>query len=104
MQDKIIVTPSEIRGLGNIVIPKSTTNFNTYNSIVTSDTEEIDGISKTVYTLNYDGRTFLLTVSQSYVRYNDTITVTVTLTDMTGDPIENAAIELYTEEVENDGL
>ncbi|WP_405296349.1 hypothetical protein [Methanobrevibacter sp.] len=97
MQDKIIVTPESVRGLGNIVIPKSSSDFENYNSVISSDTEEVNGTEMTVYTLDYDGRTVLLTVPQSYVRTSETITVTVTLTDENGNPIEDAAIELYKE-------
>lgn len=97
MQDKIIVTPESIRGLGNIVIPKSPSDFQKHNSSLSSDTEEVNGTQMTVYALNYDGSTFLLAVSKSYVPSTGTVTVTVTLTDEEGDPIQNAAIELYKE-------
>lgn len=95
MQEKIIVTPSEVRGLGNVVFPKSSSDFNEYLSKVTSDSEEIDGITKTVYTLEYDSTTLLLTVNKSHIQPGGTVTVTVTVTDDNGDPIENAEIDLY---------
>lgn len=97
MQEKIIVTPSEVRGLGNIVIPKSSTDYAKYKSSMTVDTEEVDGIERTVYTLDYDGRTLSVTVSKNLIAAGSDIIVTVTFKDANGNPIQNAEIDLYKE-------
>ena len=93
--DKIIVPFEDIRGLGDIVTPKSLSDFQEYFSVISTDTEEIDGILTTVYTMDYSGSIFLLQVSKSIVPSGGTITITVTLTDEQGEPIENENIDLY---------
>jgi protocatechuate 3,4-dioxygenase beta subunit len=50
--------------------------------------------------MNFNGTTFLVTVSSSYVHTGDTMTVTVTITDENGDPVEDASVELYKETTE----
>lgn len=54
MSDNIIVTPGKIRGLGNVLSPKSPNDFFEYNSSLTSNVTPINGIETQVYTMTYD--------------------------------------------------
>ena len=87
MVQRVTVSPSEVRGYGDIVSPKTNEDFTLYNSDLT--------LSEGVYTLSFEGSTFLLTVSKSFVKSGETMNVTVTLTDENGDPVEGASIALY---------
>ena len=87
MVTKVVISPSEVRGLGDIVSPKTDEDFTLYNSVL--------ALSDGVYTLTFEGSTFLLTVSKSLVKYGETMTVTVTLLDEDGEPVEDASIALY---------
>ena len=98
--EKIIVNPLEVRGSGNIIIPKTVSDFDRYNCNITSETDVVDEISTTVYRIDYYGITFLVTVSSNYVHAGGTVNVSVTVIDENGDPIEGAEIELYKETTE----
>jgi hypothetical protein len=87
MVQRVTVSPSEVRGYGDIVSPKTTEDFTLFNSVL--------ALSDGVYTLSFEGSTFLLTVSKSFVKSGETMNVTVTLTDENGDPVEGASIALY---------
>ena len=87
MVSKVSITPSEVRGLGDIVSPKSTDDFTVYDSVLS--------LSDGVYTLQFNGSTFVLSVSKSFVKYGETMTVTVSLHDEDGEPVEDASIALY---------
>lgn len=89
MVSKVIITPSEVRGQGNIVSPKETSNFTLFESLLS--------LSEGVYTLDYNGFTFVVTVSNSYVHTGNTVTVSVLVLDTDGDPVENASVDLYKE-------
>ena len=51
MVEKIYVRPEEVRGLGNIVIPKSLEDYETYESVLVEGSDEVYG---TVYTMSYN--------------------------------------------------
>lgn len=53
MANKIIVNPSKVRGLGNIVSKKDVADFEKNYCDVTKSTENINNTSFTVYTLGY---------------------------------------------------
>ena len=97
MLDKIIVAPEKVRGLGNIVSPKTSSNFTNYDSSITTGSETINEVQYTVYELSYDGSTFYLTITSQYVPSGSTVTLTATLTDSEGEPVEGASIELFKE-------
>ena len=54
MVEKIIVNPESIRGLGNIMLPKSVTDFELYNSTLSESEDTVYGTTKTVFVLEYD--------------------------------------------------
>ena len=51
--DKIIVNPLDVRGLGNIVSPKTISDFGVLNSTISSSTDTVNNESMTVYTTGY---------------------------------------------------
>ena len=55
MVEKIIVSPDSIRGLGNIVAPKTTSDYELVDCTLSSGTDTVNGVTVTVYTLTYDG-------------------------------------------------
>lgn len=55
MVEKIIVSPDSIRGLGNIVAPKLTSDYELVDCTLSSGTDTVNGVTVTVYTLTYDG-------------------------------------------------
>ena len=89
MVSKVIISPQEVRGLGNIVAKTSTEDYECYKGNITASEDK--------YIMEFDGTIFLLTVSKSYVHTGNSITVTVTLTDENGDPVEDASVELFKE-------
>ena len=51
MVEKIIVNPNEVRGLGDILSPKSDTDFIEYASSVTEGTDTVYGVTEEVFSL-----------------------------------------------------
>ena len=97
MVEKIIVNPESVRGLGNIISPKNTSDFVNYMSNSTSSTDTVNNQNMTVYTLNFGS--FVLTITPTYVKSGSTLTLTATLIEGSG-PVEDATIKFYFEEVE----
>lgn len=87
MVDKVIVTPEEVRGFGDILSPKGVADFQLVDSALS--------LSSGVFTLSYSGGGLVLTVSQTLVAVGNTITISVSLTDDDGDPVEGASVDLY---------
>ena len=96
MVEKITITPTEVRGLGNILSPKNSSDFSPYISHINQTTDTINGVTTTVYELTYGTTSLLLTVTESYVASGSSVTLTATLTDG-GEPVENASIKFYKE-------
>ena len=93
MVEKIIVNPSEVRGLGDIISPKSTSDFTLYGSTLSSSTDTVYGASSSVFVLESDStHSYSLSFgSASYTATGGACTVSVTLTD-NSTPVENATI------------
>lgn len=69
MVEKIYVRPEDVRGLGNIVIPKSLEDYETYKSVLNTGTDEVYG---TVYTIDYLGvDDIVLSSDKSILSYAD---------------------------------
>ena len=51
MVEKIIINPEEVRGLGNIMSPHSSSDYEVYMSSITSGTDTVNGQTMTVYEL-----------------------------------------------------
>ena len=99
MQDKIIVTPSEVRGLGNIVSEKELEDFLVYMSTITSTSEEVDGITRKVYALGYvpPQVSLTLTMEKTVLDYDERTTLTATLLDENNVGIPNEEVKFYNE-------
>lgn len=54
MGDKIIVTPEEIRCLGNIIIPKPISDYRCYKTDLSENTDETEGIIAPIYKMEYN--------------------------------------------------
>ncbi len=55
MVEKIIISPDRVRGLGNIITPKETTDYELVDCTLSSGTDTVNGVTVTVYTLTYSG-------------------------------------------------
>ena len=95
MVEKIIVNPSEVRGLGDILEVKSTSDFTLYGATLSSGTDTVYGASSSVFVLNStNSHDYSLSFgSASYTATGGSCTVTVTLTD-DSTPVENATISV----------
>ena len=51
MVEKIIINPEEVRGLGNIMSPHSSSDYEVYMSSITTGTDTVHGQTMTVYEL-----------------------------------------------------
>lgn len=95
--EKIIVDFKEVRGLGNIVSPKSLEDFEMNLCNLTTDTDTVSGVVTTVYQMVYSNESITVVVSSQYVKSGDSVTVTVTVLDENGSPVEDASVDLFKE-------
>ena len=87
--EKIIVNPLEVRGLGNVVSPKTIEDFEVYNSSLSFEDN--------VYTLEYSPGTVsvALTVSSGSITIGESIVLEAIVTD-DGVPLENVSVRFVT--------
>ena len=69
MVNKIAVNPLGVRGAGNIVSPKSLTDYGSYNSKLVEASEEVNGTTMTVYTVSYLNGAYFTITSDDVVPY-----------------------------------
>lgn len=80
MVEEVTVNPGSVRCLGNIVSPKLLSDYNKYFSKITSDTDTVDGDTRTVYTSEYiTGSKLTVTAPRIISVGTETFTVTATL-------------------------
>lgn len=92
MVEKFIVNPSEVRGLGDVVSPKSTHDFLDYNGIVTISTDSDYG---TVFTESYrSGASLVLENSRSIGSGVGSFTVKATLKNSSNTAISGVTVHL----------
>ena len=72
MVEKITISPSEVRGYGDIVSPKTTEDFDNYISSLT--------LSDGLYTLEYAANGIILTASPSIINVGESTVLTATVT------------------------
>ena len=74
MSEKILVVPGDVRGLGNIVSPKTLSDFDVNDSVLTSSSDTVDEKTLTVYNLGYHGGAYFTVTSGHFVVYSDSLT------------------------------
>ena len=80
MVEEVTVNPGSVRCLGNIVSPKTLSDYNKYFSKITSGTDTVDGDTRTVYTGEYlTGSKLTVTAPRVVSIGTATFTVTATL-------------------------
>lgn len=103
MVDKIIVVPEGIRGLGNIIIPKTLSDYNAgINSNISSKEESIDEINNTIYELNYYiTPVIVINSSSNFIPFVDgaEVQVPIRVLDGNNNPVQDVRVDW---EVDND--
>ena len=94
MVEKIIVSPESIRGLGNIVSPKTGADFSVSDCVLTVSTDTVDGETVTVFGLQPESTVLSvsLTVDDNSVMIGDTIVLSATVLDEMTAPVEGASV------------
>lgn len=100
MVEKITVNPAEVRGAGDIVSPKTLSDFSCYNSKLVSNIESVNGANMTVFTESYmDGATFAGTVPR-FIRYTGQSSVLINPGLFNGSTaISGASVKCYVNNV-----
>lgn len=97
MVDKIIVVPEGIRGLGNIIIPKTLQDYNEgANTIISSKEESINGINNTVYELNYyTALVLVINRSSTFIPFVDgaEVQVPIRVLDGNNNPVPDVRVD-----------
>ena len=102
--EKIIVNPLEVRGLGNIVSPKTLEDFEVYNSSLSFE--------DSVYTLAYDASVVSvgLSVSSGTISVGESVVLTAEVLSA-GEPAVGETVSFYdgttllgTDETDSDGI
>ena len=86
MSERVTVSPESVRGLGDIVSPKTSEDFITYRSVLT----ETNG----VYTITYETKSVTLTVDSASIEYGESVVLTATVTDE-GEPAVGETVTFY---------
>ena len=83
MVEKIIISPESIRGLGNIVMPKTGADFEEYNCTMEVGEDTVNGEDVTVYVLTPETTTISLVLSSnvSTVTAGGDVILSVTVTE-----------------------
>ena len=94
MVEKIIISPESIRGLGNIVMPKTGADFRSVDCTVLVGTDTVNDETVTVFTLESSVTllSVVLSVDDSSVVVGDTVTLSATVTDEMTQPVEGATV------------
>ena len=93
--DRVSVNPGKVRCLGNIVSPKTVSDFNELLANVSSGSDTVNNQSMTVYTSEYKVGSSLTVDYPRLVSADDTsFTVTTTLLDNSSSAISSATVYL----------
>ena len=104
IMEKIIVNPLEVRGLGNIVSPKSIEDFEVYDAELSFE--------DSVYTMVYDasGVSVGLSVSSGSISVGESVVLTAEVLSG-GEPVSGETVSFYdgntllgTDETDSDGI
>ena len=92
MVDKVSVNPLSVRGAGDIVSPKTASDFDVFNSTITSSSEDVDGATMTVYTVSYVNGTYFKISSDNIIPVGETsFTVSAVLKKNSDDSVVSGA-------------
>ncbi|MBR3140446.1 MAG: hypothetical protein IKF11_06230 [Methanobrevibacter sp.] len=98
--EKIIVNPEKVRGLGNILFPKSLEDFETYLSKLTSATEDINDVSNNTYVLNSFLSTQIILDAPEWCPFVNNGNIEVNFSVKGGNRlVKNAAVKVYVNDV-----
>ena len=86
MVEKITISPSEVRGYGDIVSPKTTEDFTNYRSALNYD--------EGVYTLTNEPTGVSLTVDSASIEYGESVVLTALVID-DGVPASGETVTFY---------
>ena len=91
--EKVIINPSDVRALGNIVSPKVLADYKEYWSNISSSSETVDNYNLPVFVLSYAGGSSLTLTSAKWVTpVSGSFTVTVVLKDYTDSPLTSKTV------------
>ena len=88
--EKIVITPNEVRALGNIVSHKSKNDF--IGSKISQGTATVQGITSTVYTSTYLPLSKLTVEGPHQLNSDKTLTLNVTVKDNRNRPIHSGRV------------
>lgn len=94
--EKIVVNPLSVRGLGDIVSPKSVSDFDVFDTVLSSSTDTVNGVVMTVFTESYRSGSVLSRSGDGFVWYTDglsSVPVTVLLKNRSGSVISGASVQ-----------
>ena len=93
--DKVSVNPKNIRCLGNIVSPKTASDFGVCNGTIATGTDTVNSQSMTVYTTDYLTGSNLTVEYTGYVNPStSSFSVKCTLKDSSNNAISGATVYL----------
>ena len=81
MVEKIIVSPGDVRGQGNIVDPKLMGDFEMELCVLDEDTEVINSTVLSVWTMSYSNISISLAVNNATINFGSSVTLTATVLD-----------------------
>lgn len=94
--EKIVVNPLSVRGLGDIVSPKTVSDFDVFDTVLSSSTDTVNGVVMTVFTESFRSGSVLSRSGDGFVWYTDglsSVPVTVLLKrNSDGAVIKNAVV------------
>ena len=95
MSDKFSVNPGDVRGYGNITLPKTLGDYVVYCSSITSSQDSVDGISMNVTSISYKDGSRLTVTTGAFIEYAtgmEYFTVSALLTDLDESVISGAGV------------
>ena len=99
--EKISVNPLSVRGLGDIVSPKQLSDFDVFDTVLSSSTDTVNGVVMTVFTESYRSGSVLSRSGDGFVWYTDglsSVPVTVLLKNRSGNSISGASVSCIVDE------
>ena len=94
--DNLIIIPESIRGLGNIVDKKGSSDFTTFNTnLFSTGSELINDTTRTVFQIEYENDQLYFLEFPTKVLSGVNQTITAMVKNSEGNPVNNATVRLY---------